>query len=456
VNAVAREPTDAGGRLSRKQDANGKGDGVGSLGAPTPFRFDVAFRHGLHLRPLILSMPYIGFVELDVNNPHWGSTWHSLVTSEGYQLRSFAGRREPEFRHFVSNAAGLWLNSDTLLHDSTATAVLHDAICQGKRLVVSLNPNELALMNDFLDPYGIEGTKVAVFTSDESTGHTRLVHVARARNPESFRDQELLREVDAVLIQQPQAIRFGGDASAVLTLPLDQGGVFDLESDFPANWTSPNITCVALGQGDHDGAVLAISGSIFHDPYIGPSGHAFPGITVNERFAENVLEWLTAPADRVSERAVSAYAFIDRIERSLVEYGQIMLGLQFANWWLDGVPKPVRDKCRKRRESERGRLPEAAYLDLSDIDRIMRANSSLFGLALGEDAWPGGLADVIDRLAELNEVRRRVMHPTKRYIGETDISLRELSLLRDLNERTIRILRNARERRRRTRDRRAD
>lgn len=399
-----------------------------------------------------LFVRYIACVELELNGAPRADGWSATVRGEGFAILPYSGTDLAGFREFLVNAAALWLPSDTLLHSREAVEAMHAVIGEGKRLFVGLDPNTLGPLNSFLDRYGIEGTHVGVFAKRHTTGHPRLIRITRADDARSFRDERLLEGVESVLIQQPQAIRYGGEASPVLTIPLEHAGVYDLGTDFPSTWTSPEVTCLALSEGsDGIGGVLALSGTLFHDPYAGPLGHSFPGISENRRLAGNVARWLVAPADSVNPRASTAFELVDRIERSLVEYVEITLSLTIDDWWQGGVPGSIRQKCRKRREQEGNQLPESAYLDLSDVPKIVTANNGTFASGAESPGLGELLAGTLSSLASVNEIRRYVMHPSRRFFSGRQVSDSQLSELRGVEASTLKLLQAARQHRRQRR-----
>ena len=86
-----------------------------------------------------------------------------------------------------------------------------------------------------------------------------------------------------------------------------------------------------------------------------------------------------------------------------------------ADWWTDGVPVAVRKTCAERAEDEGNRMPKVAYLDLLHVKMIYEANWGLFEGPFAEVGWTGGKKRSLEWLLDLNEIRKNVMHPTRRH-----------------------------------------
>lgn len=108
------------------------------------------------------------------------------------------------------------------------------------------------------------------------------------------------------------------------------------------------------------------------------------------------------------------YEFICEIEETLHD------GIEWAlkkthgeNWWLNGIPESIRVTCASRREADRQRGEDAyCYTMFIDLREIIDKNWNLFTQVLPSDVSsdkPG----LKKTLLTLNEIRNRVMHPTK-------------------------------------------
>jgi len=93
-------------------------------------------------------------------------------------------------------------------------------------------------------------------------------------------------------------------------------------------------------------------------------------------------------------------------------------------WWYDGVPQGVRVKVSQRREEDQAkRGGNEAYFDLIDYRTIALHNWQLFSeiLAFGK----GGKEKQTDWMNKVNEIRKRVMHPSSGAVISFD-ELQEL------------------------------
>lgn len=391
----------------------------------------------------------ISLLEHSSNSSGNSHDWQRMCEQSGQRVVAFGGTAiDHGFARFLDEAAGLVLASDTVLHNAQARAGIRSAIRSGKNLLVLADSGPTALLNEFIDPYGMELTSIRVRRGEadaDGNDGPALIRIERGKYPGAFRDPVLLDGVDSVAIQQPSLIRYGGDAMAVLTIPVEDEAfrVEDGATDTLRTWTSPAATCVAHGQLDGDaGAVMVVSGGVLGDPYRGALGDHFPGITANRRFAQNILCWLTKEQPIVYDRPTTGFILVDRIERRLVEYVQRRLERALPHWWEDGVPEPIRVKCASRCEEERNTLPKAAYLDLIDMKRIIDCHWTLFDRAFASVGWTGSKKVALDWVLQLNEIRRTVMHPTRRVFTRGDVTEAQLAFLRHTDARVARLARS--------------
>lgn len=238
------------------------------------------------------------------------------------------------------------------------------------------------------------------------------------------------------MLGQPSAIRYGGLATPIITLSLEDRELVERFTDFPAEWTSPEISSIVLSETENGGGVLALSCSFLHDAF-----RMFPGIdgADNAVLAKNIIKWLTG-ARLVTPPAVQAFEFVDHIERSLVSYVHRELVLRFPDWWTDGVPLNVRKKCAERCEEDGNKLPKAAYFDLLDVKLICEENWPLFEEEFGRVGWRGGKKTALGWFNRLNDVRKIVMHPTRRHFTPSSPNAEEMLFLSDIGERVRSLL----------------
>lgn len=395
-----------------------------------------------------MEMRYVAYAEHAANGRGRFSEFVRLFESHGFEVRSYSADTISGLPEFLQNAVAIWVPGDTFLQTNELVALLRKTVSEGKRFIVDIEPNQADLINKFLDPYGIEGTTVGLVSAEPGTEHPAVIRIARERSPLAFRDELILKDIDIVVLQQARVLRYGGDAVPVLIVPTQDVELIDRATDLP-ELTSPQLTCIARGGEEELLNVLAVSAGLFHDPYVGLFGAAFPGISPNRQLAENVIKWLTADADEVSPLASKAFQLLDRIERSLVETICIVLGFKSASWWEDYIPKAVRQKCGSRRRTDGDAIPASAYLDLLDFRTIFFANEKFFLSELGPQAGLNILAESVTRL---NILRRLVMHPTKRLLGSIHIGSEDVGELESHLREAARLLAIARDLRRRRKE----
>jgi len=104
---------------------------------------------------------------------------------------------------------------------------------------------------------------------------------------------------------------------------------------------------------------------------------------------------------------------VDAIERTLQRaiLQELRQEYEGEDWWYRGVPQTVRVKVSQRREEDQGkRGGNEAYFDLIDYRAISQSNWNLFSKLLG--LGQGGKEKQTEWIHSVNEVRKRVMHPS--------------------------------------------
>jgi hypothetical protein len=124
--------------------------------------------------------------------------------------------------------------------------------------------------------------------------------------------------------------------------------------------------------------------------------------------------------DLRSERVEEPYDLVKWIEESLHAFIRDVLvdeyGLDAERWWRDGVPLDTRRKCAARREEDAKPQEHYAYVDLIDLKDILDKRWQHFEehFSIAKELFPRK-PDLMSSLTELNEIRKRVMHPARRY-----------------------------------------
>lgn len=139
------------------------------------------------------------------------------------------------------------------------------------------------------------------------------------------------------------------------------------------------------------------------------------------------IQHLIAERDAREAPQISAYRFIELLETSLHEYVcnilQDSYGKDEKDWWVKGIPYPIRKDCAIRRESDQERDELYNYTDLIDLKSIIEKNIRLFVASfrrLREDGIPQG--EFLSNLTKSNVIRRKVMHTIRSSITSNEVT----------------------------------
>jgi len=95
------------------------------------------------------------------------------------------------------------------------------------------------------------------------------------------------------------------------------------------------------------------------------------------------------------------------------EYGE-----DEKEWWVQNVPKDIREECGKRRGEDPKRLHDWLYLTLGDLGKVVgyRNNWKLFSPDLAKLNWEEEFSQKLweQRVSRLTALRNEVMHPLRR------------------------------------------
>ena len=352
---------------------------------------------------------------------------------------------------FLKESQGLLLLTNAFLYDAITEASLHSAIRNGKRAVVWVDPNDLERSNNFLERYGIEGTRVGAFLREPLTDHPRIIPLQRSQNPLSFALPDLLEGVNEIALQQPNVLRLDDRALPVLTLPLDIVDLTDLSRDFFFEWPTSSVAVLALSDESEStaGAVIAFTPGFWHDAYVGATGVQFPGITFgdNRVLTRNIIEWLIQKRLPPTSHEVQAYTLISKIEHCLARIVTTVLGRAYGHdWWnSDGIPAKIRESAERFSERENRYLPARAYLGIDEFRSIIHVNWQWFATPFEAGAVVGEQSQALEWYAQLRQIRNRTMHPAKELVSGAVISPNDITALAALCER-LRLVEGACER----------
>ena len=139
---------------------------------------------------------------------------------------------------------------------------------------------------------------------------------------------------------------------------------------------------------------------------------------------EGLDEWLEAQKSQANQEAMSLIAKIEpHIINSIVAELKELYGAANERFWLDGVPRAVRQKADERFNEDDGRRTDRwRYLDLIDSRTILQKKENWE--KLGDDfAYPKGNQSKESGtkwLVKLNEIRRGVAHPASGEIVSSE------------------------------------
>ena len=324
-----------------------------------------------------------------------------------------------QFQGLVDEAESLFIPNGTVFLYPGMFDLLHARIAAGARAVILLDENDLESQNAFLSQYDLTGTRIRIRKDGSPT-------VRFSRSGDCLRDLRMFVGVDEVLVQQPNAIWYGGESYPFLVGGDDTVSVSDGETDFLVDWNSRELASIAAWHSADGGGVLAIAGNCLTDAYTGITGHSFPGIEANASFAKNLLVYLHEgrPSDSPEDHC-------KRVEINIADFALNQLKLRGANWWNETVSEKIRQKCDARRLQEQKGLPVECYLDLIDLKVLIEKNWASFESLLQSVGCDGGKRSVLSWMNQLNELRRFLGHPLKRHVSGYEFSIEERKLLRE-------------------------
>jgi hypothetical protein len=313
---------------------------------------------------------------------------------------------------------------------------IQDSVDNGKRMFVRVDPNHLSAFNAFIDPYHITATDLRV-----RYRHRRpLVEIVLPEEVQSTGFPELFEGVRVLSIQQPNLLKYGGDAASIVDIPLTSDLIVaDGETDLVADWSRPTATCLAAYEPKMGDVRVVVSfGGILGDPYT-PIAGPMPGISAgdNKVFGRNLLWWVSRPsAVTARPEVVEAFKLYDRIESELAEYCKRVVSRSVPDWF-NTLPEGTRIKCIER--SADSSFPPSAFLDLVDCVKLIRTHWELFEPDFHRCGWLGGKNKATKWISTLNEIRKTVVHPVRRQFGGVSISTEDLVWLREAAQRTRRL-----------------
>ena len=110
------------------------------------------------------------------------------------------------------------------------------------------------------------------------------------------------------------------------------------------------------------------------------------------------------------------YLAIRRLEVGLHQFVRQVLEDAFPGkndeWWRNGVPLGIRQRCAQIREEDEDPLDAYSYTTLINLKSIIEVNWTMFVEALPRQLTTNK-REFMRKMDRLNSIRNRVMHPTK-------------------------------------------
>jgi hypothetical protein len=327
-----------------------------------------------------------------------------------------------------------WQEVDTLIREADAFIVssgfileyatdrLHKRIADDATVIITVDVNDLAILNNFLSPYGIRTTSLKIMSDKWNPSELEF-----GRAQTTFVDEYLLDQVDLVRVVQPIALTFSHGAVPVL-MPPDGTWTVEAGTDLP-DWNRPNCPLVAKWAGTK-GRVVTLGFSLFHDHYPRwTDGSLLAGIQENEIFASNLLRYATSN----SRTELSPAQLAERAETSLVDatLAAVKRTLGDRDWWNEGIPEEIRARCGDTREREKQRFPLQSYLTLLDLKKIIQRHWVIFEPLMTPHKGGRSRDQALSWIDKFNEARKIIAHPLKAHVAGYRLSVSELAAIKD-------------------------
>lgn len=359
---------------------------------------------------------------------------------EAIRIDSYTGNDVgyKEMLETIRNAHGYWITDPALLQNPGIRTIIESRLAEGALAFASIG-HYFELGTEFYQDLGIEATPIRAVrvsaSSDQGLHDPMLIRLSMETWPYSFRDPVLFQGVREVLLQQANGIGCFGNTQPVLAIPSAQLKLVDLRTDvFVGNIPRPELpVVVSSGRPDWRGRVIASNAGLFHDPYVGPFGAQLPGISARDNaiVARNLLRAIASGSASEVHDWKYVFSLISQIEIGISQVTATTLSRVSGDGWFHSrVPESIVKKCTERRSSESQSFPLAAYLDLIDFKSIWKACWADFEPLLRSVGLPNSKTNALKFLQEVNEVRKPVMHPNKRFhIGIAEPSKDQVSKL---------------------------
>jgi hypothetical protein len=258
------------------------------------------------------------------------------------------------------------------------------------------------------DSYGIHITRTKVAsTVRDYEAHSSSMCCAFYKDDDTLLDPRLFDNVDRIVGSSSRLIQYDSDVFPAVEASgvhffVDEGDLLTV-----GNMGKKNAVAAHLARGKK--CLLVLSGSYLRDRTATFGGLA-PGCEDNRKFAENVIDELTARVRRPVNYSLSAYEIFCELEARLGEMiEQVLTRLSGGSALCDLLPNEVRGRIR----TDSGMLDygKAMYRDLVLVlDHRWPDFQSYFVANAGGLPSRGAITAL---LLEINELRKYLAHPIK-------------------------------------------
>lgn len=135
--------------------------------------------------------------------------------------------------------------------------------------------------------------------------------------------------------------------------------------------------------------------------------------------------------------AEDMYLLLRRLEIQLHQMVREVLEGKYPQhddqWWIEGVPEPIRKDCAQRREEDPRRLEPFAYTTLLHLKEIVDKKWAIFKTALPTKISQDK-RELMDKFDRLNRIRNDIMHPVKLLTPNEDDFSFVIGLFEILNQ----------------------
>jgi len=262
----------------------------------------------------------------------------------------------------------------------------------GGIIIYEIHPNKSELQDTFLNYYQMKSSDIRL------RSQTNYV-IQIAKTSHSFRDRYLSKDIDNIMITQPNHIEYWGTTEPIL---MCNGGFLavDSKTDLIVNTPTNSITPIVFQENINEGLFICINGDI--------ELNCFPNPIDNEnnlRFLTNLHGMIL----RKKSRYEIAYNEYRKIEHNIINIVMTELKNIKGEKWIELIPQKIIDIIKLKKQNI-NTLDEA--LDFIQIKKIIEHNWSYFQKYF-EGENNSGKEKSLKWMDWVNENRKVIAHPVK-------------------------------------------